>query len=110
MELNTLLEKIKGTDNHFDRIGLLISLVEDINNMKGKISTDKIDTIIEDLEENDMEVRICSECGNLMIDGYVFDGGMQYYCDDNCLHKVFTDKEWGEECEYNENSYWTEWN
>ncbi|MBQ8997783.1 MAG: hypothetical protein IJ086_03695 [Clostridium sp.] len=110
MKLNALLEEIKGTDIHIHKIGLLISLIENINNMKDKISIDEIYSIIEDLEEDGIEVRICSECSNLMIEGYVFDSGMEYYCDDNCLHKVFTDEEWKEECEDNENSYWTQWN
>ena len=55
------------------------------------------------------EYRICSECGNVMIDGFVVDGGCEYYCSDDCLHKHYTDEEWEEECEENEDSYYTEW-
>ena len=56
-----------------------------------------------------MAKRICSICGEEMAQGYCFDGGLEYYCSEQCLHQRFTDEEWDAECEENENSYWTEW-
>lgn len=54
--------------------------------------------------------RICSECGKEMKDGYVIDGGMEYFCSDECLHKHYTDEEYLEMYdEGNGDSYWTEW-
>lgn len=43
-----------------------------------------------------------------MFQGYVFDGGEDYYCSDECLHTEFDPAEWDMECEENEDSYWTE--
>lgn len=54
-------------------------------------------------------IRRCSVCGRLMQEGYCEDGGWRYYCSDECLHTKYSDAEWEEECENNENSYWTTW-
>ena len=51
--------------------------------------------------------RFCSECGELMIDGYVVYDGEEYYCSDECLHKHYTDKEWREMYE-SDNGYYTQ--
>lgn len=52
--------------------------------------------------------RVCSECGEPMIQGYCVDDGEAYYCSDECLHKHFTDEEWEEA--YEEGwGYWTTW-
>lgn len=53
--------------------------------------------------------RVCSECGEPMIEGYCVGGGFAYYCSDECLHKHFTDEEWYEACEEDEDCYWTTW-
>lgn len=53
--------------------------------------------------------RRCSECGKLMREGYCVDMGVAYYCSEDCLHSDFTDEEWAEECESNDQSYYTEW-
>ena len=56
------------------------------------------------------EYRTCSECGKQMSAGYVIDGGMEYFCSDECLHKHYTDEEYLEMYdEGNGDSYWTEW-
>ena len=59
--------------------------------------------------EAEEEERICSVCGKPMKEGYCLDGGLEYYCSTACLHRDFTDEEWEEECNTNEDSYWTEW-
>jgi hypothetical protein len=54
--------------------------------------------------------RTCEKCGKGMIEGFVIDGGMSYYCSEECLHKDVSPEEW--EQLYNEgdgDSYWTEW-
>lgn len=53
--------------------------------------------------------RTCSICGAEMTEGYCFEGGLAYYCSDDCLHHDFTDDEWQAECETCEDSYWTTW-
>ena len=57
----------------------------------------------------DRECRRCSVCGKLMRDGYCVDAGAAYYCCDDCLHTEFSETEWAEECENNDQSYYTEW-
>lgn len=58
----------------------------------------------------DEEKRICSECGKEMTKGYVIEGGCEYYCCDECLHKHYTDEEYLELYDDgNGDSYWTEW-
>ena len=55
-------------------------------------------------------MRTCNECGKPMKQGYVVDGGLVYYCSDECLHKNYSKEEW--EKIYDDNStdnYWTEW-
>ena len=59
--------------------------------------------------DTDRACRRCSECGRLMRAGYCADMGVAYYCSDQCLHSDFTDEEWAEECENNDQSYYTEW-
>ena len=53
--------------------------------------------------------RRCSVCGKLMREGYCVDMGAAYYCSDECLHTEYSDEEWAEECENNDQSYYTEW-
>lgn len=49
--------------------------------------------------------RFCSECGELMLDGYVVYDGEEYYCSDECLHKHYTDEEWREMYESDDGYY-----
>lgn len=53
--------------------------------------------------------RRCSECGKKMRQGYVIENGLEYYCDDECLHKHYTAEEWNEMYSDDGDSYWTEW-
>lgn len=60
--------------------------------------------------ENTKFARKCDECGCGMNDGFVVDGGCEYYCSEECLHEHYTEAEW--EDMYNEgdgDSYWTDW-
>ena len=63
---------------------------------------------IKDCEVKGEEMRKCSICGKSMVDGYCIEDGLEYYCDDECLHKKYTQKEYIEL--YEEGlAYWTEW-
>ena len=61
--------------------------------------------------------RYCHECGKVMSEGFLVNGGDAYYCSKECLHKHHTPKEWAEMCAgpegYEENgndeNYWTDW-
>jgi len=55
------------------------------------------------------ECRRCSVCGKLMMEGYCVDAGAAYYCSNECLHTEYTEAEWEEECNSNDQSYYTEW-
>lgn len=59
--------------------------------------------------DTDRNCRRCSQCSNLMREGYCLDMGLAYYCSDDCLHTEFTEQEWEEECNTNDQSYYTEW-
>lgn len=54
-------------------------------------------------------VRVCSECGKIMQEGYVIGGTLEYYCSDECLHKHYTEKEWEEMYTDDGDNYWTSW-
>ena len=60
----------------------------------------------------------CTECRKGMNEGYVIEGGMEYYCSDECLHKNVTPDEFSEFYIGNIDDddeigdiqiYWTEW-
>lgn len=71
-----------------------------------RIADSFVDYFRDDTSE---ECRRCSVCGRLMQEGYCQDAGYRYYCSDECLHHDFTDEEWNEECDNNDQSYWTQW-
>lgn len=55
-------------------------------------------------------MRICSECGAIMHEGYCIDGGLFYFCSLKCLKKNMTYQEYID-LYYDESSetYWTQW-
>ena len=55
-------------------------------------------------------IRVCSECGKPMTEGFCIEDGADYYCSEECLHKNFTEEEYNNL--YDEgrgNSYYTSW-
>lgn len=73
-----------------------------------------IETFCSYIKENGIKyARICDKCGNGMNEGYVINGGEEYYCTPKCLHEVYTPKEWQDMYEADDNgnmdNYWTEW-
>lgn len=53
--------------------------------------------------------RRCSVCGKLMREGYCVSAGEAYYCSDECLSSEFTEEEWANQYEEDDQSYYTEW-
>ena len=54
--------------------------------------------------------RQCTECRNGMNEGFVIEGGMEYYCSDACLDKHISPSEFLELYGEGEgDTYWTEW-
>lgn len=62
------------------------------------------------IQEAKEKIRICSECGRVMTEGYCIENGLDYYCSDECLHKNMTQEEYLELYDDgNGDSYYTEW-
>ena len=56
-------------------------------------------------------IRVCSHCNRKIVEGYVINGGENYYCNDECLKATYTeveisDLEIGTD---DSDSYWTTW-
>lgn len=59
---------------------------------------------------DDVEVRICSVCNDLMYEGYCIDGGSAYYCTDECRNTEMTQEEFEELFDDGDgDTYWTQW-
>lgn len=55
-------------------------------------------------------MRKCTKCSVEMVEGYCIDGGSEYYCSEECLHKNYTHAEYEEMYDDgNGDSYWTDW-
>ena len=76
----------------------LVNDAEEIQNMLNELSNYLFN-----------HVRVCSECGKIMQEGYVIGGTLEYYCSDECLHKHYTEKEWEEMYTDDGDNYWTSW-
>jgi hypothetical protein len=81
-------------------------------------SEDEWDTIMEVFKEhiatNGVKYsRKCDKCGQGMNEGFCIYEGEEYYCDDNCLHSVYSKSVWegmyNAEDIGNSPSYWTQW-
>ncbi len=60
------------------------------------------------IEMGNDDKRYCSECGNEMTQGYCINDGLEYYCNDDCLHKHYTQEEYDKMYD-SDYAYWTEW-
>lgn len=57
---------------------------------------------------SDLGIRRCSKCGKLMIEGFLVDDGLEYYCSDDCVFSTYTKEECFEM--YMEgHAFWTNW-
>lgn len=80
----------------------------------GKLSNQELNKLgydlIEYVRNDEIEPRICNECGKEMWEGYCIDNGLEYYCSEECLHKNISEEEFEELYDNgNGDSYWTEW-
>lgn len=67
-------------------------------------------TIEEDTTEDYINVRHCNECGKEMWEGFCIEGGLKYYCSEECLYKNLTEEEYEELYDNgNGDSYYTDW-
>ena len=57
---------------------------------------------------SNQETEVCSQCNQDMSEGYVLEGGVDYYCSDKCLLKNMTKNEFLELfMDGYGDSYWT---
>ena len=64
----------------------------------------------EEYVTDELDIRVCSECGKPMDEGYCIDNGYEYYCTDDCLHKHYSQASWDLMTEDDDSEcYWTEW-
>lgn len=109
--LSRLTEAVSGTekelfsDKELDKFAVFYIDKWDENTSEDVIA----ESFVDFWWETDRTCRRCSECGRLMREGYCVDSGVAYYCSNDCLHSDFSDEEWIEEYENNDQSYYTEW-
>jgi late competence protein required for DNA uptake (superfamily II DNA/RNA helicase) len=69
--------------------------------------------VIEEVVKGDKYARKCDKCGQGMNEGFCIYEGQEYYCSDECLHSVYSEQEWLEMYNAEDNggssSYWTQW-
>ena len=107
--LSRLTEAVSGTDKQlFNEQELNKFATFYLDKWDENTSEDVVaESFVDYWWNTDRTCRRCSECGKLMREGYCVDMGVAYYCSKDCLHTDFTDEEWNEECENNDQSYYT---
>lgn len=88
--------------------GIIVDLVESANLL---LSDEGKKKLVELLEEENIEVRICTHCHSIMTEGYCIESGEAYYCSSECLESEMSREDY--EQLYNDgdgDSYWTQWN
>lgn len=74
------------------------------------VDKEKLDEIVNILEEEEINIRQCNNCNKLMVEGYVIENGEAYYCCDKCLESDITRVEFEELYKDGEgDSYFTQW-
>lgn len=108
--LNRLSEAVNGTEEllytteELDEFAWFYTDKWDDNTSEDVIA----ESFVDFWWHTDRVCRRCTECGSLMREGYCINGGEAYYCE-KCLHNNYSDEEWEEEANNNDQSYYTEW-
>jgi len=93
--------------------GMVIRISEDLVCIYKNAEADENGdyTSFTEMVETTNFARVCTECKKGMNEGYVVNGGEQYYCSDACLHKHHTPDEWKDMSagDDNDSNYWTAW-
>ena len=102
MIINQLLNEIEKAESFDKKMYIATKLVNEVNDIIEYIATNEVEKIDWKLSDLGIEVRICTNCGKLMFDGYVVNDGDEYYCSDTCfdeeigmenLYKMYEDEE-----------------
>ena len=84
-------------------------------NLRGKAA--RADWLANNVRPEELEpyidfryIRICSHCGKPMGWGYCINGGCEYYCSEECLHRHYTEEEFISMCDDgSSDTYYTSW-
>ena len=104
--IRKMLKGIKEDGTH--RKFYISDCIQEINEcITEKSVVSEIQDLFESFSE-DIEVRICSHCNKLMIEGFIIGEGDEYYCSEDCLYQNLTKEEYNNMYEEDE-AYYTEW-
>jgi hypothetical protein len=104
-ERETMLELIEELE---DAVSFMETL-EEYEDEEGKQRRERKIKLIKDARLV-AGLRQCSECGDGMNEGYCIEGGLAYYCTDECLEKNMTREDFLNLYDDGEgDSYYTEW-
>lgn len=104
MTIETLIEQLESLiDNQKDFIA---------GDETGVFERDveALEIAINIIKNHEDDLRVCSDCGKIMNEGFCIENGLEYYCSDECLHKHYTEDEYLKMYDDgNGDSYYTEW-
>jgi late competence protein required for DNA uptake (superfamily II DNA/RNA helicase) len=92
-----------------------LDAIKQFNELEDEMYSQELDqcNVIEEVVKGDKYARKCDKCGNGMNEGYCIYEGEEYYCSNECLHLVYSEQEWSEMYNAEDNggssSYWTQW-
>lgn len=105
-EIRKMLKGIKEDGTH--RKFYISRCIQEINEcITEKSVVSEIQDLFESLSEG-IEVRVCSHCNKLMIEGFIIGEGDKYYCSEDCLYQHVTKEEYNNMYREDE-AYYTEW-
>lgn len=110
--LNQLSTAVKGSEKDYYTNKELCQFAQAFRSKwTDEMSNDEVaDGFLDYWWNSEKPVRRCSICGRLMREGYCSDMGASYYCSNECLLQDYSNMdEWYEECQSNDQSYYTEW-
>ena len=90
-------EKLKNDESRYAEELSQCNVIEEFYQCDGE----------EEIKDGTLFARKCSKCGCGMNEGYVVRDGDEYFCSDDCMHKIYSPKEWDEMD--SDESYYTEW-
>lgn len=61
-------------------------------------------------QDNGKYCRMCTTCGDVFNDGFLFNGGSMYFCSEECRGEEMKISDWDEACDqFPDDNYYTEW-
>lgn len=107
--LDEIVTKLKDSVEEMEGVKGYKELTKDAQEILKETYEDMYFYLLQDDDDN--SYRICSDCGDVMNEGYCIEAGKAYYCSDTCLEKHMSKEEY--ETLYDDgegDSYWTQWN